>query len=434
MQSVLFSNAALLDPLRDELLEDHHVLVENGLVTEVSDRPLQAATARRIDLAGRTLMPGLIDLHVHVLATQLDLAAQVSLPDALVMLRSVPLLAAMLRRGFTTVRDAGGAGIGLKRAVAEGTIVGPRLFIAGHALSQTGGHGDTRPRADFLRPVAACGCFRAGALSRVVDGVDAVRRAVREELQMGADQIKIMASGGIASPTDPIAAWGYADDEIRAIVHEARARQTYVMAHAYTAEAIERVIRLGVRTIEHGNLIDDRVAGLMAAYGAYLVPTLVTYEALENEGLSLGLPPESVAKIGTVRSAGLRALEACQRAGVRIGFGTDLLGGSQRLQCQEFRIRREVQSPLEIIRSATVIGAEVLKMEGRLGRLVPGAHADALVIDGNPLADLSCLWRGLARDRRPVDASGAGREGGEAAGPALVMQAGRIHHDRISAG
>ena len=226
VSSVLFSNAALLDPLHDELLEDHHVLVEDGVVKEVSDRPLRSRSARTIELAGRTLMPGLIDLHVHVMATQLDLAAQAGLPDALVTMRAVPLLAAMLRRGFTTVRDAGGAGIGLKRAVAEGVVPGPRLFVSGHALSQTGGHGDTRARADFLRPVGGCGCFRAGALSRVVDGVDGVRRAVREELQMGADQIKIMASGGIASPTDPIAAWGYADDEIRAIVHEATSWRT----------------------------------------------------------------------------------------------------------------------------------------------------------------------------------------------------------------
>ncbi len=413
MQSVLFSNAALLDPLREELLEGHYLLVEDGLVREVSDRPLRASSARTIDLAGRTLMPGLIDLHVHVMATQLDLSAQVALPDALVTMRAVPLLAAMLRRGFTTVRDAGGAGYGLKCAIAEGTVPGPRLYVSGHALSQTGGHGDTRARSDYLRPVGGCGCFRAGALSRVVDGVDAVRRAVREELQMGADQIKIMASGGIASPTDPIAAWGYADDEIRAIVHEANARQTYVMAHAYTADAIERVVRLGVRSIEHGNLVDERVAALMAAHGAFMVPTLATYEALAAEGTALGLPARSAEKIEAVRSAGLRALEICRRAGVRIGFGTDLLGASQRLQLEEFRIRSAVQPPAEIIRSATVVGAELLGMEERLGRLVPAAHADLLVVDGNPLRDLSCLW--------DVPAGG----------PALVMKGGVIHHERL---
>ena len=413
MHAVLFSNAALLDPTRDELLEDHHVLIEDRLVKEVSDRPLKSGAAQLIDLRGRTLMPGLIDLHVHVLATQLDLDAQGSLPDALVMMRAVPIMAAMLRRGFTTVRDAGGAGWGLKCAIAEGTLAGPRLFISGHALSQTGGHGDTRARSDFLRPVSGCRCgFRAGSLARVVDGVDGVRKAAREELQMGADQIKIMASGGIASPTDPIASWGYSDDEIRAIVHEAAARQTYVMAHCYTAEAIGRVVRLGVRTIEHGNLVDGHVAALMAARGAYMVPTLVTYEALAGEGAQFGLPAQSIAKIELVRSAGLHALQTCRRAGVRMGFGTDLLGPSHRMQSEEFRIRSEVLPPREIIRSATLVGAEVLKMENKLGRLVPGAHADALVVDGNPLADLACL---LGQGERIP----------------LVMKGGTIYHDRL---
>ena len=418
MPPVLFSNAALLDPVADDLLEDHHVLVADGLVREVSDQPIAARSARVIDVAGRTLMPGLIDLHVHVLATQVDLAAQVVLPDALVMMRAVPIMAAMLRRGFTTVRDAGGAGWGLKCAVEEGTVAGPRLYISGHALSQTAGHGDTRSRSDFLRRgddggQGGCGCFRAGALARVADGVDGVRRAAREELQMGADQIKIMASGGIASPTDPIASWGYADDEIAAIVHEAHARQTYVMAHAYTAASIERVVRLGVRTIEHGNLVDAATAGLMSARGAYMVPTLVTYEALASEGARYGLPPHSVAKIAAVRDAGLQALAICRQAGVRMGFGSYLLGPSQRLQSDEFRLRSEVLSPLEIIRSATLVGAEVLREEGRLGRLVPGAHADLLVIDGNPLRDLSCLYGG----------------GGQGERIGLVMKGGHIHHE-----
>lgn len=390
--TVLFKNGALLDPVHPELLEGHDVLVENGVIKEVSDKPLTAASARIIDLKGKTIMPGLIDLHGHVLATQLNLSTQGVLPDALVMMRSVPIMAGMLRRGFTTLRDAGGAGWGLKCAVEEGTVVGPRLFISGRAISQTGGHGDPRPRSDHLRPMSFCGCcFRAGDIGRVADGVDDVRKAVRQELQMGADQIKIMASGGVASPTDPIASWGYSDDEIRAIVHEARARQTYVMAHSYTAEAIERAVGMGVRTIEHGNLVDERVARLMAEKGAYAIPTLVTYEALANEGAQYGLPPDSVAKIASVRTAGLESLQIFKRAGVKMGFGTDLLGPSQRLQSDEFRIRAEVLSNHEVIQSATLVGAEVLGMENRLGRLVAGAHADVLVVEGNPYKDISCL-------------------------------------------
>ena len=413
MTAVLFKNGNLLDPTVGELLEGHDVLVEDGLIKGVSDRPLQSASAQVIDAKGKTVMPGFIDLHGHVMATQLNLSTQGVLPDALVMMRSVPIMAAMLRRGFTTLRDAGGAGWGLKCAVEEDTVIGPRLFISGRAISQTGGHGDPRPRSDHLRPMSFCGCcFRAGDIGRVADGVDDVRRAVRQELQMGADQIKIMASGGVASPTDPIASWGYSDDEIRAMVHEARARQTYVMAHSYTAEAIERAVNMGVRTIEHGNLIDERVARLMAEKGAYVVPTLVTYEALANEGAQYGLPEESVIKIASVRQAGLESLELFKRAGVKMGLGTDLLGPSQRLQSDEFRIRAEVLSNHEVIQSATLVGAEVLNMQDKLGRLMAGAHADVLVVDGDPYKDISCLL-------------------GQGERIALVMKGGKIYHNYL---
>ena len=414
MSAVLFKNGNLLDPTQPERLEGYDVLVEDGKIKEVSDKPLSSSSARVIDAAGKTVMPGLIDLHGHVMATQLNLSSQGFLPDALVMMRAVPIMSAMLRRGFTTLRDAGGAGWGPKCAVEEDTIVGPRLFISGRALSQTGGHGDPRQRSDQLRPMSFCGCcFRAGDIGRVVDGVDNVRRAVREEFQMGADQIKIMASGGVASPTDPIAAYGYSEDEIAAIVDEARSRQTYVMAHSYTADAIERAVRNGVRTIEHGNLIDERVARLMAEKGAYVVPTLVTYEALANEGATYGLPADSVAKIATVRTAGLESLQLYKRAGVKMGFGSDLLGPSQRLQSDEFRIRAEVLSNFEVIQSATLIGAEVLNMQGRLGQLAEGAMADVLVVDGNPYKDIGCLL-------------------GQGDHIPLVMKGGKIYHDELA--
>ena len=391
-QLILFRNGNLLDPLASELQGTHDVLVEDGMIREVSSTPIKCAGAQEIDVKGKTIMPGLIDLHVHVLATQLNLSTQGVLPDALVMMRSVPIIQAMLQRGFTTVRDAGGAGWGLKCAINEGTINGPRLFISGRAISQTGGHGDPRPRSDHLRPMSFCGCcFRAGDIGRVADGVDDVRKAVRQELQMGADQIKIMASGGVASPTDPIASWGYSEEEITAIVQEATARQTYVMAHSYTAEAIARAIRLGVRTIEHGNLIDAPTARLMHEHGAFVVPTLITYEALSLEGEKYGLPADSIAKIADVSSAGLSSLEIYRNAGVKIGYGSDLLGPSQRLQSEEFRIRSEVMPLPEVIRSATTIAAEVLNMTGKLGRLQVGAFADILIVDGDPMRDVNCL-------------------------------------------
>ena len=415
MPTILFKNAALLDPLQPHLREGHDVLVEGSLIKEVSDRPLQGSVDRIIDLKGKTLMPGLIDLHVHSVAVELNLAQQMHMPNVLVTLRSALLLRGMLRRGFTTVRDAGGAGYALKQAIDSGLTDGPRLFVSGRALSQTGGHGDMRARSDYLADSAPCACCaRVGALARVVDGVDGVRKAAREELLMGADQIKIMASGGVASPTDPVGALGYCEDEIRAIVAEARARQTYVLAHAYTAEAIARAVRCGVRTIEHGNLVDLPTARLMAEKGAYAVPTLVTYEALADEGAQYGLPPESVAKIADVREAGLRSLEIYREAGVKMGFGSDLLGPSQRLQSEEFRIRDEILGPREVVASATVIGAEVLGMEEKLGRIVPGSSADLLVVDGNPLRDVTCLL-------------------GQGEHIPLVMKAGKIQFDSLDA-
>jgi len=387
---LVFQHADILDAACGTLLRDRFVRVEGDLIAEVSDRPIDApAGARVVDARGKVLMPGLIDCHVHVLASMLNAGRLARLPNVLTVLRAVPILRGMLMRGFTTVRDAAGADWSLAEAVRTGLVEGPRLFPSGRALSQTGGHGDFRERSDVIEP---CLCTpKVGALGRVVDGVDAVRRAVREEIQMGATQIKIMASGGVASPTDPIHYLGFSEDEIRAAVEEAANADTYVLAHAYTPRAIARAARLGVRTIEHGNLVDDETARLMADHGTIAVPTVVTYEALASEGATLGLPPESVAKIENVRGAALRSLEVYARAGVRMAFGTDLLGESHRFQSDEFRLRAGVLGAAEALRAATVHAAHVVRMDGRLGVVAPGAMADLLLVDGNPLADIGVL-------------------------------------------
>ena len=392
MSLTLFKNVHVLDVRAGRLLENHQVLVEGDTIRELSGRPITTSAAQVIDGGGRTLMPGLIDCHVHVTFSATNLALLAQTPNTTLALRALPILRGMLRRGFTTVRDAGGADWALKQAIEDGmdgTVIGPRLFVSGPALSPTGGHGDFRPRSDRLQPIG-CGCLRL-ASTRVVDGVDEVRRTVRELLQMGADQIKIMSSGGVASPTDPVNALGYSLDETRAIVDEAAARHTIVLAHAYTPEAIRRAVECGVRSIEHGNLIDAPTAALMAERGAVAVPTLITYEALARDGVRLGLGAESVAKVEQVRAAGLRSLEIFKIAGVKLAFGTDLLGGSHDLQSEEFLIRAQVQSNLEVLQSATLIGAELLGQSGRLGEIVPGALADLLLVDGNPLDDLTCL-------------------------------------------
>lgn len=386
---ILLRNAAVLDGTVPERRLGCDVLIEGRTIREVAERPLRAESATVLDLEGRTLMPGLIDCHVHVIASLVNVGANAALPNAIATLQAVPILKGMLRRGFTTVRDAGGADFALAEAVERGLVEGPRLFVSGRALSQTGGHGDFRGRHDDAEP---CACsHRIGNLARIVDGVDAVRKAVREEIKAGAHQIKIMASGGVASPTDPIHFLGFSRGEIMAVAEEAAHADTYAMAHAYTARAIKRAVECGVRTIEHGNLVDDDAAAAMRVRNAFAVPTLVTYEALAADGARLGLPPESVAKIASVREAGLRSLEIFRRNGVPMAYGSDLLGPMHERQSEEFVIRAQALSPHEVIQSATSIAAQVLRMEGRLGVVAAGAEADLIAVAGDPLRDLSLL-------------------------------------------
>jgi imidazolonepropionase-like amidohydrolase len=220
---------------------------------------------------------------------------------------------------------------------------------------------------------------------------------VREELRLGADQIKIMVSGGVSSLLDPLESQQFRVDEIEAAVDEARRWGTYVCAHAYSAEAIARAARAGVRTIEHGNLIDPATAQTVAQLGAFVVPTLVTYDSLKRRGADYGLTSVSLEKNERVLQAGFRSLEICRTAGVKMGFGSDLLGQLQDDHCNEFLIRAQVLTPPEIIRSATIVNAEILRQEGRLGEIVPGAHADLLVVDGDPYRDLSVFLGNGAR-------------------------------------
>ena len=387
--TIIFDNARVLDGSLPEGEYDRSVRIEDGLIAEVADRPIRAASARRIDCGGRTLMPGLIDCHVHVTATMLDLNRNARQPDALVAFKAARIMRDMLGRGFTTVRDLGGATQALVDALAEGLIEGPRLIICGKALSQTGGHSDLRGRYDN-RPTDDL-TYRLGSMGRLCDGVDACRQAARDELRQGATFLKIMANGGVASPTDPVHVLQFSRDEITAIVEEAHNAGTYVAAHLYTDAAIARAVTCGVRSVEHANLIEPPTARLMRDRGAIACPTLVTYEKLAAEGASLGLPPDSVAKIDDVRLRSPRSLEILFEAGVPMAYGTDLLGPSHRHQSEEFAIRRRVLPAIEVIRSTTSHAANLLGMTGKVGCVAPGAYADLIVVDGDPLADLSLL-------------------------------------------
>ncbi len=387
MTDTLFTNALLLDPEAGTQAE-RHVLVKGGRIAEVSDTAITAAgDARVVDLKGRTLMPGLIDGHVHVIAGTADFAAMRHWSPFYVSARASDILEAMIGRGFTTVRDAGGADFGVADAVEEGFFNGPRIRFAGHALSQTGGHGDMRGRGENNLDQCLC----CASLGVVCDGVAEVRKACRTEIRKGAHQIKIMVSGGVASPTDRISSTQFSIEEIRAAVEEAEAAEIYVMAHAYTARAINRALENGVRSIEHGNLLDESSCDLFVRHGAYLVPTLSTYHALAAEGVAAGLPADLHAKVFDVLDAGTRALELAHRKGVKIVYGTDLLGQMHKHQLREFAIRGEIQPAIDVIRGATTIAAELLQMTGEIGRIVPGARADMLVVDGDPLRDLGVM-------------------------------------------
>jgi imidazolonepropionase-like amidohydrolase len=393
MNTLLITDAALLDVETGTVHPGSSVRVEGERIVDVAPgRVLEASPADQVvEARGRTLMPGLIDAHVHAALTTLDLGALAQRPQSRIGIEAKNVLEGMLRRGFTTVRDAGGLDRGMQEALDAGLVRGPRVFRSGRVLSQTGGHGDTHPPSN--EPHLCAGEVASTQFAHIADGPDAVRRAVREELKAGAHQVKVMAGGGVATPTDPIDMVQYTAEEIRAAVQEAASRRTYAFAHAYVPDAIIQAVDAGVRSIEHGNLLDEHAASVMAGHGTFLVPTLVVYEQIAELGRQWGFPEASLAKLDDVRAAGQRAIRLALAAGVRVGFGTDLLGETHAAQSRELLLRAEVQSPVDVLRSATVVNADLLNRTGELGVVAPGARADLLLVDGDPLRDMSVLTR-----------------------------------------
>lgn len=389
MQNVLFTNANIIDSRNGTVLADQQVLVSNGRIAQVSASPIQAEDAQVIDLRGRFLMPGLCDSHVHVTAITPNFALLGTMSPFYVTAKTGPMLESMLMRGFTTVRDAGGADYGLAQAVDEDAMLGPRILYCGKAISQTGGHGDMRSAGQHTFE----GCFCCAGLGRVCDGVAEVRRACRDEIRKGATQIKIMASGGVSSPTDRIDSTQFSLEEIDAIVQEATAANIHTMAHAYTARAINRLIPRGVKTIEHGNLMDEESCRLFVEHDAYLTPTLVIYDSLAKEGVEAGLPKAMADKVFDVLEAGGKALEMAQRSGVKMLFGSDLLGQMERHQLNEFNLRADVVPADDLIRAATCNAADAFGYTGDFGEIIEGARADMLVLEHNPLDDIKVLTR-----------------------------------------
>lgn len=404
-------NARLFDPVSGSMRPGTSLVIEGERFVEVTQQPLDVDDAVIIDAAGRAVLPGLIDAHVHVIAASHDLVGLALQPASLVSAQSSHIMRDMLWRGFTTVRDAAGADHGLQEAVMRGLFEGPRLFIAGFPISQTGGHADMRPRG--VRSTGMfCSCAGLGLVGAIADGVGEVRRAVREQVRTGANHIKIMAGGGVSSPSDPIDGTQFSMDELRAAVEEAEAANLYALAHAYSPRAVSRAVQAGVRSIEHGNLIDEATVRLMKSHGTYLVPTLATYAALADEGVRLGWSPAMLDKLKGVHDKGLEAVRLAKAEGVPIVFGTDLLGHMHARQSQEFLLRSAAQSPLEILQGATINAARLMRQESHIGQIVPGAFADLLVVEGDPLQSLEML------------AAPAG-------GIRLILQGGRVVKDDL---
>lgn len=387
MSTTVFGNATVLPCTGADPFEGA-VVVEDHRIADVVEKRPSLSQAEFIDCRGRTVMPGLIDAHVHVTSVDVEIGRQQrEHPTSLLAYEVAAEMRRTLDQGYTTVRDAGGADWGMKEAVSRGLITGPRLLVSGHPLSQTGGHGDNRSRAEDAEP---CGCgARIGMVPNIADGPEAVRKAAREQLRRGADAIKIMAGGGVASPTDSLDSVQYTPDELRAAVDAAAGANTYVLAHAYTPQAIRNAVEAGVGSIEHGNFLDAPTAALMAEHGTYLVPTFAAYEKLYEEGRQHGFAAEKLQKLDRVLGEGLDSLQRAIDAGVTIASGSDLLGPLARWKTRELAIKAKVLGNHAALLATTRTNADLLGIAADVGTVEPGKRADLLVLENDPLSDIS---------------------------------------------
>ncbi|CCL99249.1 uncharacterized protein FIBRA_01264 [Fibroporia radiculosa] len=389
--SLLLRNVRVVEPSTCSILPGLcDVRTKDGHIVEITPNaaPFPAgdeAHVVEVDLKGKFLCPGLVDCHVHIAAVPgvRSLSELARDPPETGHLRSTYALREMLLRGFTTVRDTGGATKALADAVTEGLILGPRIYQCGRGLSQTGGHGDIGG--------GCCGGGNGVTLGRVCDGVPEVLKTVREELKSGADFIKIHCGGGVASPTDAIETVQFTAEEIRAITTTCtQMGGKPTTAHAYTDAAVRHAIANGVTGIEHGNLISADTAKLMAEKGVFLTPTLACYGIMVRPPFEDYLPPEGKVKNEQVMAKGLEALKIADEAGVTICYGSDLLNSLQALQTEEFTVRASVLPSPKILQHATTNAAKLLS-NPKIGSIHVGAHADIIVLDANPLEDVTIL-------------------------------------------
>jgi imidazolonepropionase-like amidohydrolase len=390
LAKTLFTNANLVLDGFAELQKSFDVLVQGNRILSVSQMPIDHEDATVIDIRGRTLMPGLIDAHTHITGLSLS-PKNISYPAAEIAIAAANYLRCSLMDGFTSIREAGGADHGVARLLAEGKIIGPRLFYSGRALTQTGGGADFRAPDEFVDPCGQAGPFTV--MSVIADGIGEVRKAAREELRRGAAQIKVFVSGGVVFPSEAHSTiYEYSLEELRAIVEEAQGRGTYVMAHVYTDEGVRRCLLAGVRSIEHANFVSEETVAMMAQQGAYLDPTFISLVQRIESAAETGLPQTIVDNLRATVAMGQQVYRWAKRYQVPIAFGTDLWGPqAQQSQLREFEMRIDLDDSPNIISSATRINAELLMQNGNLGTISAGAYADLLIVEGDPLSDLTVM-------------------------------------------
>jgi imidazolonepropionase-like amidohydrolase len=390
MTQTLFTNANVVLDGATDLQRSRNVLVTDNRIVSLSATPVSAPEATVIDVGGRTLMPGLIDAHAHITGLSLT-PKNIAYPAAEIAIASASYLRNCLMDGYTTIREAGGADHATARLLAEGHIVGPRLYYSGKALTQTGGGADFRTPDEAIDPCGHVGPF--SNMSVIADGIAEVRKAAREELRKGATQIKLFASGGVVFPAEGHATrYEFSVEELEAVVEEATARDTYVMAHVYTDEGVRRCLEAGVRSIEHANFVTEDTVAMMADYHAFYVPTFISLVQRVKSAAETHLPPPIVENLKRTIARGREVYGWARKHKVPVGFGTDLWGPeAQKSQLREFEMRQDLDAPADILRSATAINAELLMEKGTLGVIAEGAYADLLIVDGNPLEDLGVL-------------------------------------------
>lgn len=387
MDTLVLKNATIIDGTGNAPIPNGSVIVEGERIKEIlpGSPGMIPRDATVIDCRHQTLLPGLIDAHIHVGAVEANIMEQQRrYHTSMLVIRSLKVIKETLDQGFTTARDGGGVDPGFREAVRQGYIQGPRLFVAGYPLSQTGGHGDSRLPTETIPPLENL----AGIATRICDGVDQVRRVAREQLRSGVDHVKVIAGGGAMSPSDEIDTSQYSIEELKAAVEEAQAVGTYVMGHVYSSRSILNCIAAGVRTLEHGNLLDEKAARAIKDTGAFLVPTLVTYEVTPRLGKDLGIPENNIRKMIEARERGLEALAIAHRAGVKIASGSDLLGPMQIYKGMELELKSRVLGPMGAIVASTKTNAELLKKEKDLGTIEAAKLADLILINGDPLKDV----------------------------------------------